>query len=556
MAGITEAIWQLRDSLKAKAARPSTSKAAATVSRVEPDGTVWVRLAGSDGETPITKPTTAEVAAGDSVTVEIGRGSSRLVGNASTPAVGAAQVTTIVNPVAEIAAQAVTDAATAATAATEATESAAVAKAAADSANANLKSVVSGAQTVEKAVSVMQTALEAVVDYDPQTDTTTEWFWHDADGAHVLGETSGYRNDIDSSGMHIVDVSTESDAAFFGVSGTRVGADGAFRLETDGDSMRMSNADDVTVFGVEANASAETATTSRTFAPRKTTITSSYKTVYQITDTLVNGGTVTLRTPVYYVPSGSSTYYYQTVTFEWTYSSTSAVTVTRTVESTAVSATFTLRARLQANGTMSLMLVSSSGISSAYLYGYDIGGASIASWTTTTHGPELSFGLGTVAASSNQTALGRWNVEDASGDYALVIGNGTSTTRGNALTVDWDGNVECGTVNGADIGAPTTQTLATGAVLYTWGKSAMLVLSGYKTRYSYTSNEYSPATKTEFTIPAGYRPAGAAQVYGRYGNIGSTFIVNASNAGIVTFQPNGAMSANTNIWGCASWVIA
>lgn len=77
-------------------------------------------------------------------------------------------------------------------------------------------SVVQGATTVEKAVSVMQTALEAVVDYDPQTDTTTEYFWHDANGAHVLGDTSGYRNDIDSTGMRIVDTSTEESVADFG----------------------------------------------------------------------------------------------------------------------------------------------------------------------------------------------------------------------------------------------------------------------------------------------------------------------------------------------------
>lgn len=104
--------------------------------------------------------------------------------------------------------------------------------------------------------------------------------------------------------------------------------------------------------------------------------------------------------------------------------------------------------------------------------------------------------------------------------------------------------------------APMTQTLATNAILYTWGKSAMLVLNGYKTRYAYVNNDYSPNTKTEFTIPAGYRPAGGAQVYGRFGAIGSTVIVNASNAGIVTFQPNGALSANTSVWGSASWVIA
>lgn len=49
--------------------------------------------------------------------------------------------------------------------------------------------------------------------------------------------------------------------------------------------------------------------------------------------------------------------------------------------------------------------------------------------------------LGTKAASDSQTALGKYNVEDTNGDYALIIGNGTSdSNRSNALTVDWDGN--------------------------------------------------------------------------------------------------------------------
>lgn len=49
----------------------------------------------------------------------------------------------------------------------------------------------------------------------------------------------------------------------------------------------------------------------------------------------------------------------------------------------------------------------------------------------------------TIAASKNQTALGKYNVEDNADTYAVIVGNGTSdSARSNALTVDWDGNVE------------------------------------------------------------------------------------------------------------------
>ena len=58
---------------------------------------------------------------------------------------------------------------------------------------------------------------------------------------------------------------------------------------------------------------------------------------------------------------------------------------------------------------------------------------------------------GTIAASWAQTAIGQYNVADSADTYALIIGNGADNTRANALTVDWYGNVECGTVNGVDI---------------------------------------------------------------------------------------------------------
>lgn len=61
--------------------------------------------------------------------------------------------------------------------------------------------------------------------------------------------------------------------------------------------------------------------------------------------------------------------------------------------------------------------------------------------------------VGTTAASDYQTALGKFNVEDADGDYAVIVGNGADdSNRSNALTVDWDGNVGCGST--VDMTAP------------------------------------------------------------------------------------------------------
>ena len=48
---------------------------------------------------------------------------------------------------------------------------------------------------------------------------------------------------------------------------------------------------------------------------------------------------------------------------------------------------------------------------------------------------------GTIASGEAQTAIGKYNVDDSNGDYAFIIGNGTSNwERSNAFTVDWDGN--------------------------------------------------------------------------------------------------------------------
>ena len=50
--------------------------------------------------------------------------------------------------------------------------------------------------------------------------------------------------------------------------------------------------------------------------------------------------------------------------------------------------------------------------------------------------------LGTIAGSTAQTAMGKYNVADYSDAYALIIGGGTSdTNRKTILAVDWQGNI-------------------------------------------------------------------------------------------------------------------
>ena len=65
----------------------------------------------------------------------------------------------------------------------------------------------------------------------------------------------------------------------------------------------------------------------------------------------------------------------------------------------------------------------------------------------------------TIASSNDQTALGKYNIADANDTYAFIIGNGIdSDNRSNALTVDWDGRVQCKSIISVDKTIDLSQT--------------------------------------------------------------------------------------------------
>lgn len=79
-------------------------------------------------------------------------------------------------------------------------------------------------------------------------------------------------------------------------------------------------------------------------------------------------------------------------------------------------------------------------------------------------------GTGTTAAGGSQTVIGRYNVVDDNHNYAFIVGNGSSSTRRNALTVDWNGNAAI--TNNATVGgtlAVTGNTTFSGNVTATTG---------------------------------------------------------------------------------------
>ena len=88
------------------------------------------------------------------------------------------------------------------------------------------------------------------------------------------------------------------------------------------------------------------------------------------------------------------------------------------------------------------------------------GQGSVAMGESTIASGRNSFAVGqtTTASGQAQTAIGKYNIADGSNTYAFIIGNGTST-RSNALTVDWLGDLSAsgkGSFAGFQLGSSAT----------------------------------------------------------------------------------------------------
>lgn len=535
---IAEAIERVVD-YKLDRAGTSEQTVPATYLGTDDQGKAFVRLAGSDESTPV-KSMTVQADVGDMVRATVGNGRVVVSANASNPSASTSNVGRVEEQAVvakETAVQAIdhaseamaassaakasassamnaavtaqqsadsaqADAARAYNAAEGAVSDAARAQDAADAAqedataaNNSLKSVVSGATTVEKAVSVMQTALEAVVDYDPQEDTVTEYFWHDANGAHVLGDTSGYRNDINSSGMDIKLVSTEDSIAQFGADGARIGIQDSRHSEVtksrfgfydlDGNPIFHAgsrDADEVRVVvwrGVTDERKAEIIadlpylenlrqTDVEAGTDESTATVDGYATVtganaFRESESMWVGVSIGAGNVAVESFHSETVYYaYSNLTFAWPQPDCEFALITYDHEdyysflAFGDSEFFEDKIDTLGGFSTSLGLSASTGFvgmaggiysgasgASSFAYGYNANAIGAQS---------AALGLGTKARGSSQTAIGKYNAEDTGNNYAFVIGNGSSgNDRSDALTVDWIGNVECGTVNGVDM---------------------------------------------------------------------------------------------------------
>lgn len=66
-------------------------------------------------------------------------------------------------------------------------------------------------------------------------------------------------------------------------------------------------------------------------------------------------------------------------------------------------------------------------------------------------------GYSTIASSNHQHVQGEYNIEDSSGTYADIVGNGSIDRRSNAYTLDWEGNAwHSGTIEGKALILPSS----------------------------------------------------------------------------------------------------
>ena len=433
-----------------KAIRSSDTKktnpydTSATVTRVE-NGVAYVHIPGGVEETPV--KLTVNVQPGDEVQIRVGGGQAWITGNETAPPTD----DKVANVAAETAMDAARTAAEAGSAAASAAQAADTAwrhandaAQAAESAQNSLKSVVAGAVTVEKAVSVMQTALEAVVDYDPSTDTTKEYFWHDANGAHVLGTSGDYRNDIDSTGMKIVDTSTETTVAEFGET-VRVGKESEAHLSMTNSSLKGEDSDGertfeitsvgasvpierlydagfrITIPAQERDATGDLQISSVIGESLEAVGVATIYIKYGIAD-IIDEDDLKLAQVQYGTPVSYQLSTYSTPFQEVSLSYDGDDTITFYIK---VSAPYSYDLALQSDyiglvrGTSASNFVFGNGVASGLF--------------------SFSAGEGT-DAQAGQSVFGKFNKRDD--DAALIVGNGaTSATRSNAFTVDWNGKV-------------------------------------------------------------------------------------------------------------------
>lgn len=394
-----------------------------------------------------------------------------------------------------------------------------------------------------------------------------EYFWHDANGAHVLGSTSGYRTDLIGAGMKVVDASNEETVAEFGASGAQIGknASGKSRTEIGTAGMQIIqnvNGEDKQIanlgYGLGATSGSSTSNAPYyTLGSRKTTANQyDSSATYNKGDLCKYGGKIFVCTSNITTPeawnSGHWKYYIGNYSVEEGWVNTACGycshaegqgTIASGAESHAEGdGTFAsgfachveghdtsasdLAAHAEGHDTVAFGAYShAEGVASraGSYFTHAEGNSTLAlgnaahaegGWSEARDDYAHAQNYYTLAKSKYQTALGKYNVEDNADTYAVIIGNGTAdNARSNALTVDWAGNVECNDVIAHNlIGEIKMYAGATVPTGWLECDGSEVAISDYPLLYSAIGDLWGTASDNDhFVLPnfSGRTPIGA-----------------------------------------------
>lgn len=416
----------------------------AEVKRVDYEtGTAWVHIPGGVDETPIKLTVNASV--GDNVQVRVSGGSAWIVGNASAPP---------------------TDDATAIKARTVATKAQEVAEDAKETAN-SVQGIANSAMSTAQDAATLAETVEAIA------NATNQHFWvHPTSGSvyittqeqdAYLEAPSGRALVITSNGMLMQEQTTEGGTttteylASFNADGTVLYQNGiiAMTMTSSGINLYDSSGHAVASFSDEITLG---------FYKQHTTIT---KVTQEGLSFIIRDGLPTTHateqgafklitsgtgSPIKDITnySGSSSF---THVLDFEPISNTEIAVLKQISGARAYLSFTAGTastveNISYDGDKTFTYTPPGHVSgvrygSFDYYIYAPNGAYVTVGTRANKkiaGRTLTVGSGLIASDSDKVVVGKLNVEDTNDDYAFIVGNGVST-RNNAFTVDWNGNI-------------------------------------------------------------------------------------------------------------------
>ena len=401
MAGL--GTWALSDALEVEKP-PKLSTVTATVKRVDDDGTAWVTLGDGAGEFPATG-NTAEVKPGDRVSVRIQDGTATIGGNVSDPSAGITRVMLVEN----LARDTAEESARTAQAVVDAQQTADEAQKVAEATNQHFFADTNGAHITDVTQDEWAQAVEdEFSDYDP---TTKPYHNQLLNSLGILLRTA-LNNLVSITRSAIAFYDGAGNAASnivarFGSAGAQIGKSTGQHVTIDQDSLDIMNG------GTTLATFGETASIGRK----------------RVADSMCislgsdSGGNVGITEIRRWINDSSSYPYFRAVHDANNGNDYVVLGVSN--------------GTYPGYGSRSVALGSfSSQLSGAH------GDYSVAEGVNSYAGGDASHAqnTGTKASSDNQTAIGKFNVEDANDTDALIIGNGTAdNARSNAFAVTWGG---------------------------------------------------------------------------------------------------------------------